>query len=107
MIQICMQVSKNCINIDSYGVMCVHCGCCEEYNPNVKDRTEKQIKSYNERLQEEYNFDNYSENEEMAEIQRKNVETNIKYFKEMIEKLEHFFDMLKEGAVDGNSTTDA
>lgn len=94
----CMSVSKGCININSYGVICVHCGCCEEMNPNLKDRTIKQIQYYKERLQEEYNFNDWDKNEAIAEIQRKNVVANIEYYKEKIEKLEHFLEQLKEGA---------
>ena len=92
----CMSVSKNCINIDSYGCICVHCGCCEENNPNVNDRTERQIKYYKEQLERQYNFNEFDEDEKFAEIQRKNIASNIKYYKEKIEKLEHFLGMLEK-----------
>ena len=93
----CISASKNCINIGSYGMICVHCGCCEEMNPNLKDRTEKQIKYYKERLQEEYNFSDYSKNEKIALIQKENVEEHIIYYKKKIMELEHFLESLKAG----------
>lgn len=29
-------VSEDCINIYSYGEICVRCGCCESEEPNVE-----------------------------------------------------------------------
>ena len=84
----CISASKNCINLYSYGVICVHCGCCEEMNPDLKDRTEKQIKYYKERLQEEYNFSDYCNDEKIANLQKKNVEKNIIYYGNKIKELQ-------------------
>ena len=91
----CMSASAGCINIDSYGVICVHCGCCEKYNPNFKDRTEKQIKYYKEQLERQYNFNEFDENEKFAEIQRNNIKDHIVFYTEKIKELEHLLEEMR------------
>lgn len=73
--------SSDCINIYSHGEICVHCGCCSR-NTDYKDRLKCNLKYYNERLEEELNFDNWDE--EFIELQKKNVRSNILYFKRKI-----------------------
>ena len=92
----CMSASKNCINIYSYGCICVHCGCCEERNPNAIDRTEKQIEYYKERLHENLHFE-YDEREDIAKLQRKNVKKNIEFENARIAELEQELKVLKAG----------
>ena len=96
----CMSASEGCINIDSYGVICVHCGCCEQYNPNAIDRTERQIRYYEERLEEQYNFDEFDEIEKFAEIQRNNIKDNIVFYTEKIKQLKHLLEEMRSD-VDG------
>ena len=93
---ICTSVSKGCININSFGVICVRCGCCEEYNPDVIDRMERQIKYYKERLEEQNNFKDFSSDEYMATLQVKNIESNKVFYKNKIYELEQALELLKE-----------
>ena len=76
-------VFEICINPDSYGEICVQCGCCDK-NHNYRDRIIKQIRIYKELLHEKYLFDDWSEDEQMATIQKRNVENDILYFKRKI-----------------------
>lgn len=96
----CMSASAGCINIYSYGCICVHCGCCEKYNPNAIDRTERQIRYYEERLEEQYNFDEFDEIEKFAEIQRNNIKDNIVFYTEKIKQLKHLLEEMRSD-VDG------
>lgn len=80
-------VSENCINIYSYGEICVHCGCCE-YEPNKEKRLDNQLEYYKERLFEEENFSNWHDDAKIRKVQENNVKSNIKYFKGKIAKIE-------------------
>lgn len=77
-------VSDDCENIYSHGEICVNCGCCSR-NPDYKDRLLRLLKYYNERIEEELNFDNWCEGWE--EIQKKNIQSNIHYYKRKIRKV--------------------
>lgn len=68
---------KNCWNIfDSYGEICIGCGCCSK---DKKKRYESRIRCLERWLKEQYEFDYWIEGCE--ELQRKNIKSNIKYFK--------------------------
>lgn len=84
---ICYGVSDDCINIYSYGEICVRCGCCEAEEPDEKKRIANQIEYYSERLEEEKNFDNWDDDEKRRKIQEKNVKENIEYFEKKIKEL--------------------
>lgn len=77
--------SKDCINTWSYGMICVHCGCCSR-NPNYRDRLINQIRYYKECLKENQNFSNWSDDEYLIKIQKKNLESNNLYFKRKIRR---------------------
>ena len=81
---ICISVTGDCINNDSYGEICVHCNACGRFDKS----TQKQcaLKMYKEKLQEEYDFDDWIDGFE--KLQRSNVASNIEYFKKKIEELE-------------------
>ena len=76
-------VSEDCINIYSYGEICVGCGCCSR-NPNYKDRMIQQLRYYKQRLEEEYTFNEWEEESKWRKIQEKNVQSNILYYKRKI-----------------------
>ena len=80
-------VSEDCINIYSYGEICVRCGCCETYEPNAEKRKANQIEYYSERLEEEKKFSNWDEDEEWRKIQEKNVKKNIECYENKIKEL--------------------
>ena len=81
-----MAVSETCINPNSYGEICVQCGCCNK-NQDHRDRIIKQIRLYKELLQETYLFDNWSKDRQMLLIQKRNKERNVLYFKRKIRVL--------------------
>lgn len=79
-------VSDNCINIYTYGEICVWCGCCER-EPNEKKRISNQLKYYEELLKEAKAFSYWDDNEKIREIQKKNVKKNIDYYEQKIKEL--------------------
>lgn len=84
---ICYGVSEDCINIYSYGEICVRCGCCEAEEPNAEKRKANQIEYYSERLEEEKKFSNWDEDEKWRKIQEENVKKNIEYYENKIKEL--------------------
>ena len=72
MIHVCFGVSDNCINHYSYGEICVHCGCCEDIEPNKEKMLNNQIKYYNECIEENNNFSNWDSNEKWRKVQEEN-----------------------------------
>lgn len=85
MIHVDVDVSKDCINTWSYGVICVRCGCCSR-NPNYRDRLIKQIRYYKDCLKEEYSFSNWDDNEYWRMVQEQNVKAGIMYYKKKIRR---------------------
>ena len=76
--------SKDCMNHESYGEICVHCNCCGRVDESTKH--EAQLAMYKRQLDEQYNFDGWIKG---AEEQRKvNIQSNIEYYKEKIKALE-------------------
>ena len=72
-------VKSNCWNLyDSYGQICVGCGCCSK---DPVERAEARYYVALEQLEHFENFDSWSENMNMRKNQEKNVKSNIKYFK--------------------------
>ena len=75
--------SDDCINDDSFGCICVKCGCCK-LNPNYRDMIRRRIKYYKSKLAEQYTFDNWSDSDHWKKIQKRNIQSNIRYFKQRI-----------------------
>lgn len=75
---------EDCINSDSYGEICVHCNACGRFDKSTQK--ECALKMYKEELQKQYNFDGWIEGFE--EMQKRNIESNIQYFKKKIAELE-------------------
>lgn len=67
---------EDCINGDSYGEICVHCNACGRFDKSTQKECE--LKMYKEELQKQYN----------EEVQKRNIESNIQYFKKKIAELE-------------------
>lgn len=79
---ICYQVADNCWNLlDSYGEICVHCGCCAK---DKATRYKARIKTLEGWLEEQYNFDMWDDENGLRELQEKNVKSNIRSFKRML-----------------------
>lgn len=83
MIHIDYAVSEDCINLYSYGMICVKCGCCSR-NPNYRDMIRRRIKYYKRMLEEQYSFSEWHYSKEIRELQEQNVKANILYFKRKI-----------------------
>lgn len=81
---ICISVTDDCINPDSYGEICVHCNCCGRIDK--KTQKQAQLKLYKEQLNERESFDGWIP--EFRETQEKNVKKDIAYFKAKIKELE-------------------
>lgn len=92
----CMDMSfsaiKNCLNSDSYGMICVHCNACGRFNSDTI--LQDKLKMYQIKLEQEKNFDGWEE--EAEAIQRRNVASNIKYFEDKIQNTEAEIASLKE-----------
>lgn len=95
MIFIDSAVSKDCINIHSYGMICVGCGCCSR-NPNYRDMIIRRIRYYLQQLHDEQHFDEWSENERLRKIQEENVKSNILYYKRKIRRNKQILRTLKK-----------
>lgn len=93
---ICFAVNDNCWNLcDSYGMICVHCGCCAK---DTKMRQKARLKLMERMLAENEAFDRWSDNEETRKLQEKNVAINRAYFKR---KIRYYRNKLKEGEENG------
>lgn len=79
----CFGVTDDCINIHSYGEICVWCGCCSR-NKNYADRVHRILEYYKDRLWFEYRFDEWSDDDLIRRVQEKNVRSNIQYYKRKI-----------------------
>lgn len=77
-----ISVSKSCWNLfDSYGEICVHCGCCCK---NKEWRYKARIECIERWLNDRVHFDLWDEDQELRAVQEKNVAADIKYFKRML-----------------------
>lgn len=86
-------VSADCINNDSYGMICLKCGCCSR-NPDYRDMVIHRIRYYKELLNEQYSFNNWNEGD-LRKRQEKVVESNILYFKRKIRRYKKILRCLK------------
>lgn len=84
----CSAVKSNCWNLaDSYGEICVHCGCCSS---NKKTRYKARLEHYKRCLKEKEGFSDWAyEYPDLVELQKKNIAEDIKYFKRRIRYYEN------------------
>ena len=76
---ICFPVNKNCINGESYGEICVGCGCCSK----DKDiRYPARLAMYQRGLDRNINFNNWFKGH--IRLQKRNRKLNITYCKRRI-----------------------
>lgn len=72
----------NCYALQwSYDQICVHCGCCK------RGAYKERIKYHLEMLRQARWFSNFSEDKEIAALQKKNIKANIEYEKRIIKEL--------------------
>lgn len=94
MFHIDFAVKKDCWNFyDSYGEICVGCGCC---SPDPVVRAKARLAVCENQLHERSNFNNWVEGWE--ETQRKNIASDIRYFKK---RIRYYKKRLKELGVGG------
>lgn len=72
-------VMKKCWNpYDSYGEICVHCGCC---NKDKRARYMARFKLCKRKIEELENVTLWDDDPEWKAIQEKNIKSNLRYFK--------------------------
>ena len=78
-------IRKRCWNlIDSYGEICVGCGCCSD---DKLIRYQARIECLKRWLEHEMNFDNWMDG--FRELQEKNRKANIRYYKRRLRYYEN------------------
>ena len=103
-LHVCYSVKDNCYNwYDSYGMICVHCGCCSK---DPLKRATARLKLCKEQLEKEYNFDMWDDNPTGRAIQEMNIKLNIQYFKRRIRYYEARVKKLKGIKKDGSNISD-
>lgn len=96
---ICYSVKAKCWNLyDSYGMICVQCGCCAN---DKSTRYKARIACLKEWLHEQETFDKWDNEYGLRETQEKNVAANIKYFKRRLRYYETKLKKLEGAANDG------
>ena len=74
--------AKQCWNlIDSYGEICVHCGCC---SPDKRKRYASRIAVLERWIDEKEHFDRWDDDPEMKALQERNIRSNLKHFRRML-----------------------
>lgn len=72
-------VMDKCWNlIDSYGEICVHCGCCSK---DKKTRYASRIAVLERWIDEWEHFDRWDDDPEMKALQERNIRSNLKHFR--------------------------
>ena len=79
---ISFQVGSRCWNLhDSFGEICVHCGCCSS---DKTTRRKARLEVAKRQLQENLSFDRWDDDPKWRAIQEKNVKSNIRYWRRRV-----------------------
>ena len=78
--------TENCINDDSYGIICVRCNACGKINP--ERQREDALRMWRKKLEEELSFDRWDNDPKIRALQERNHQANIEYYKAKIAELE-------------------
>ena len=82
-----MQIRNNCWNfMDSYGEICVHCGCCSK---DKKIRYPARLECLKRWLKEREEFDDWDKEYGWKETQMKNIASDIRSYKRQIRYYEN------------------
>lgn len=77
-----IQVTDRCWNmIDSYGMICVHCGCCSH---DKQKRYASRIEVLERWIEEQEKFDRWDDDPEWRVVQERNIRSNLKHFRRML-----------------------
>jgi hypothetical protein len=87
---ICGPITKDCINPDSYGEICVGCGCCSK---DKSVRYPARLKLYQEDLHGQLHFTDWIKGWER--LQKRNIKSNITYCKRRIAIYKRLVNSLK------------
>lgn len=88
-------VGERCWNVyDSYGEICVGCGCCSK-DPRV--RYEARLEVCKRYLEEKLHFDEWFEDPEMRKVQEKNVRKDIRSWRRQIAYYEKRLEAMGDG----------
>ena len=75
-------INDKCWNMyDSYGEICVGCGCCS------KDKAVRQKARYEfckRRIEDAESFDDWFDDDRLRAIQEKNVKSTLKYYRRLL-----------------------
>ena len=89
---ICVAVKNNCWNLfDSYGEICVHCGCCAK---DPIERTKSRIEVTKEHLQywEKMLGDKYIEDKQIKNNYKRDIaycKKRLRYYEKRLMELKH------------------
>ena len=73
--------NNNCWNpYDSYGEICVGCGCC---NKDKATRYKARYKLCQRMIEEQLSFDGWYEEPEIRALQQENIKLNLKHFRRL------------------------
>ena len=89
---IAFSTRSDCWNkYDSYGMICVHCGCC---SPDKKERLTARLDLSLRQLEWERNFSEWADDPDLIELQKKNMKLNqiywgrrARYYKAELQKM--------------------
>lgn len=84
-LHISFTATEDCINLNSYGAICVRCNACGRFDKDKQK--ESALKMWQQKLQEEYEFDGWVAGFE--DIQKENIAANIEYIKGKIAEFEN------------------
>ena len=90
---------KNCYNIQArcYGI-CEKCGCCAD---DPLERCRNRIRYLERELVENVDFDQWDDNPDLMELQKKNVAANIKSIRGKLRTYKNMLKKMEEKTNDG------
>ena len=76
-------VADDCINIASYGEICVKCNACGRFNKETQ--RECALRVWIDELYDQFHFNAwFDDDEEIKALQKKNIESNIEFIQDKI-----------------------
>ena len=87
--------NDNCWNpYDSYGEICVGCGCCSK---DKATRYKARYKLCQRMIEKQLSFDGWCEEPEIRALQQENIKLNLKYFRRLSRYYKKKLEGLKNG----------
>ena len=77
-----IQVTERCWNlIDSYGMMCIGCGCCSK---DKHKRYASRIRTLERWISDQENFELWDDDPDGRALQERNIKANLRHFKRQL-----------------------